>query len=95
MSNATPIQKELVAEFERDMLTVIKSGEATAADRNVLRQYFKDLGLSRMVDADDPLRKLADDIRKGGGELSAVQLEPLNDEDDEATDGREAVAING
>lgn len=45
-----------------DLLRRIKSGEATAADLSVARQFLKDNGIDNIPRQGDPLRNLIDEL---------------------------------
>ncbi len=85
------VQEQLSDELDRLLLARVLSGEATAAEMNVARQRLKDLGISKVVAPGSDLARLAEEIGRGGFKPQIV--EPVDDEPDFATDGREPVSL--
>jgi len=58
--NVEEISEKLHLTLAEDLLTRINSGQATAAELNVARQFLKDNGVDSMSFAESPLVKLAE-----------------------------------
>ena len=58
--NVEEISEKLHLTLAEDLLTRINSGQATAAELNVARQFLKDNGVDSMSVAESPLVKLAE-----------------------------------
>lgn len=58
--NVEEISEKLHLTLAEDLLTRITSGQATAAELNVARQFLKDNGVDSMSFAESPLIKLAE-----------------------------------
>jgi hypothetical protein len=53
---------ELHKELSTLLLARLRTGEATAAELNVMRQFLKDNGIQAANTPDDPIRKLTEEL---------------------------------
>jgi hypothetical protein len=67
--------EELHSEMANLLLGRIKSGEATAADLGVARQFLKDNGIDSVSFKDSPISNLAAVLPFGDPETPAAQAE--------------------
>ena len=71
MSTASEeIMDMLHQELAQSLLAKVRSGEATAADLNVIRQFLKDNHISAIPKEDSPLKNLVDELPFTGDEGS-------------------------
>lgn len=64
------IMDTLHQELAKNLLAKVKSGGATAADLNVIRQFLKDNHISAILKEDNPLKNLVDELPFTGDESS-------------------------
>jgi hypothetical protein len=62
MSNLNDILAQAHEELAKELLRRIKSGEASATDLNVARQFLKDNGIEALPTAHNPLGNLLEGL---------------------------------
>lgn len=59
MTNLSEIMKNLHEALAQELLDRVNSGEATASDLSVVRQFLKDNGIDSVPKKGDPLERLS------------------------------------
>lgn len=62
MANIDDLLQELHGALVQELLTKVRSGDATAADLSVARQLLKDHGVNADPDKNKPMRELVDNL---------------------------------
>lgn len=75
MSDLASLLSSLHEELARDLLTRLRSGEASASELNVVRQFLKDNHIDSIAAKDNPLGQLI----QGYGDLPFLSDEELMD----------------
>ncbi|MBN9347496.1 MAG: hypothetical protein J0I48_15085 [Devosia sp.] len=77
MTDLKKLLDDLHTGLAQELLSRINSGEATASDLNVVRQFLKDNGIDSVPKGNNPLQRLTAALPFSGADEDDAEATPL------------------